>query len=156
MGTWAFHFKDEPYCLITITRESENSRNYALEMREEKGNEQCSATIRLLRIGEDEFVELESTIPKDAPPEEKMTVDGKPLQAEYTLWRITYTKDTIRVWEFEDRKTLESLPVSNIVYAVPWDRKVTIANRSSDQLQKFLIENGDKMIDNVDELKRSE
>jgi hypothetical protein len=159
IGTWAAFIKDEPYILLTVTRDTPNSKDYAIKMHDAEAGEGvagCSGSMRLLRIGDYEFVELESTIPKDTPPEERMTVDGDPLRTAYSLWRITHRKDTLQVWGFEDKKILESLPKSEVVPSVPQGKNSTIANCSTDELQKFLLKNGGKMTKKAEDFKRCE
>ena len=160
IGSWEAFIKDEPYIFITVTREAGDSKNYTIKMHsveDREGAAEWSGSMRLLRIGDCEFVELESTSLEDAPPEEeRMTVDGEPLRTAYSLWRVTHSKDTIQVWGFGDKQILESLPKSEVVPAVPQGKNMTIANCSTDELQIFLLENGGKMTKKAEDFRRFE
>lgn len=161
IGTWAAFTADddEPYMLISVTRQTGVPKSYIFKMNDpedREGDADLSGRLRLLRIGGHEFVELESTIPEDAPADEKLPVDGRPFQTAYNLWRITRTKDALQVWGFKDRHILRSLPESEIIPAVPRGKNMTIANCSADQLQDFLLKNGDQMSKKAEDFKRYE
>ena len=157
VGTWEASIKDEPDILVTVTRQSENSNGYAVKMHSpngEKDDEEWFGSMRLIKIGDHQFIELETAIPEDAAPEERMTVNGKPIRAMYEVLRITHETDTLAVWGFADRHIAKGLPMSEMIPEVSQGKNTTIVTCSTDQLQKFLLENGGKMSKKAEDFKR--
>lgn len=62
VGTWAAYTNDEAYVLVTVARAAEDSRDYVVRMNDPDNpdglEDQWSGRMRLLRIGEFEFIEL--------------------------------------------------------------------------------------------------
>ena len=159
IGTWAAFIKEEPYVIITVTRDADVPKTYSFKMNDPEDPEGVAedfGRMRLLSIGDCEFMELEYTMSQVAPANERVTVDGEPLRTLYNLWRVTRTRDALQVWGFENTQILETLPTSEIVPSVPQGKNMTIANCSTDDLQKFLLKNGSKMTRKAEDFKRFE
>lgn len=157
VGNWArTPFEDVPSRLTAVTRKDASSKDYTAKIRDEKGILLGSFTLRLLEIGDYEFIETEFTMPKDAPKEELITIDGKPFQTSFAIWRITKTKDNIQLWEFKDKEILSRLPKAELVRPHAKVDKRTIADCPADLLRKFLLENGSKMTEKAVEFTRYE
>lgn len=148
VGNWALTpFKEEPDLVVTLTRKDVQSNDYIMAVRDETGVETC--TLRLLEIGDYQFIETESTMPQER------TINGKPFQTAYNVYRITETKDTVQLWQFKDKDTLNTLPQSDVVLPnAKYAKKYTIADCSADLLRKFLLENGGKMTEKFGEFTR--
>ncbi len=157
-GNWAVSpFKDEPERTVSIKRKDSRSSDYIAKVRDKKGIVLASYTLRLLEIGDYEFIELEITMPEDTPKEQRDTINGKPLERVFLTWRFTKAKDTLRLWEFEDKTALNTLPQSEVVRPQAKDaKKSKLADCSTEVLRKFLVENGKQMTRKFVELTRYE
>ena len=157
VGTWVTFEDNKPCFLVTLNRKDRSSADYTIRLHaadRQETPEEWSGVMRLLKIGDHQFAEVEESFTSDTPRNEEIKINGKVVSKAYILFRVLHDADTLQVWGFDGPNAIREIATNDSVSEVSWQGMTSIVDCPPEAFQKLLLKHGHKMSMKADDFTR--